>query len=121
MTTNFTSQASWCRSLVDFTDDVSPSISLLQRLGADLRGDGKTWFDRNLLNLTQQGAKLLISGTTPKIQIRRGAPDCLPGISLQGAKCERLSKIIIVGGKYPFSSGCLPHFSGNSDVSYEVI
>ena len=121
MTTNFTSQASCCRSLVDFADDVSSSISPLLRLVADLRGHGKAWFDRNLLNLTQEGAKLMISSTILKIQIRRGAPDYLPGISLQGANCERLSKIITFGGNSPFSSGCLPHFSGNSDVSYEVI
>lgn len=121
MTTKFTSQASWCRSLVDFSDDGSSIISLLQRLGADLRVHGKTWFDRYLLNLTQEGAKLMISSTNPKIHIHRGAPDCLQGISLQGAECERLSKIITLGGKSRFSSGCLPHFSGNSDVSYEVI
>ena len=61
-----TAKQSWRASGVDFNDDVSASLLLLNLLDVDLQGHGKTWFTRNILNLTRESAKDLITGRSGK-------------------------------------------------------
>ena len=61
-----TAKQSWRASGVDFTDDVSASLSLLNLLDVDLQTHGKTWFSRNILKLTKDSAKDLITGRSGK-------------------------------------------------------
>jgi transposase len=52
----------WRQSGVDFCDDVSSSLLLLQRLDAQTVAHSRSWFEHNMLNLTEDGAASLISG-----------------------------------------------------------
>lgn len=61
-----TAKQSWRASGVDFTDDVSASLCLLNLLDVDLQTHGKTWFSRNILNLTKESARDLITGRSAK-------------------------------------------------------
>lgn len=61
-----TAKQSWRVSGVDFTDDVSASLSLLNLLDVDQQTHGKTWFGRNILNLTKKSARDLITGRSGK-------------------------------------------------------
>ena len=61
-----TAKQSWRVSGIDFTDDVSASLSLLNLLDVELQTHGKTWFSRNILNLTKQSARDLITGRSGK-------------------------------------------------------
>ena len=61
-----TAKQSWRASGVDFTDDVSASLSLLNLLDVDLQTHGKTWFSRNILKLTKDSARDIITGWSGK-------------------------------------------------------
>jgi len=61
-----TAKPSWRASGVDFTDDVSASLFLLNLLDVDLQTHGKTWFRRNILKLTMESARDLITGRPGK-------------------------------------------------------
>ena len=61
-----TAKQSWRASGVDFTDDVSASLSLLNLLDVDLQTHGKTWFSRNILKLTKDSARDIITGRSGK-------------------------------------------------------
>ena len=61
-----TAKQSWRVSGVDFRDDVSASLSLLNLLDVDLQTHGKTWFSRNILNITKDSAKELVTGRSEK-------------------------------------------------------
>ena len=52
----------WRQSGVDFRDDVASSLLLLKLLDEQTVAHSRLWFDRNLLNLTKEGAASLISG-----------------------------------------------------------
>src|SRR5580704_9711337 len=52
----------WRQSGVDFRDDVSSSLLLLKLLDEQTVAHSRSWFDRNMLNLTKDGAARLISG-----------------------------------------------------------
>ena len=52
----------WRQSGVDFRDDVSSSLLLLKFLDEQTVSHSRSWFDRNMLNLTKDGAASLISG-----------------------------------------------------------
>jgi hypothetical protein len=52
----------WRQSGVDFRDDVSSSLLLLKLLDEQTVAHSRSWFDRNMLNLTKDGAASLISG-----------------------------------------------------------
>lgn len=61
-----TAKQSWRASSVDFTDDVSASLLLLNLLDVGLHSHGKMWFSRNILNLTKESATELITGRAGK-------------------------------------------------------
>ena len=61
-----TAKQSWRLSGVDFTDDVSASLFLLNLLDVDIQTHSKTWFSRNILNLTKESARNLITGRSEK-------------------------------------------------------
>jgi hypothetical protein len=52
----------WRQSGVDFRDDVSSSLLLLKLLDEQTVSHSRSWFDRNMLHLTKDGAASLISG-----------------------------------------------------------
>lgn len=52
----------WRNSDVDFKDDVESSLMLLNYLDSDIKKHAKTWFKRNILELTAESAKELIRG-----------------------------------------------------------
>jgi transposase len=57
-----TAKTRWRTSGVDFKDDVESSLRLLSHLDADLKANGATWFERNILNLTAESARELLRG-----------------------------------------------------------
>lgn len=57
-----TAKARWRNSGVDFKDDVESSLMLLNYLDIDLKKHAKTWFKRNILELTSESAKEQIRG-----------------------------------------------------------
>ena len=57
----------WRQSGVDFRDDVPSSLLLLKLLDEQAATYSKSWFDRNMLNLTGDGAASLISGANEKV------------------------------------------------------
>lgn len=57
----------WRQSGVDFRDDVSSSLLLLKFLDEQTVAHSRSWFDRNLLKLTKDGAASLISGGGEKV------------------------------------------------------
>jgi hypothetical protein len=57
-----TAKARWRASGVDFKNDVESSLMLLHYLDMDLRANGKTWFKRNILDLTAMSTRELIRG-----------------------------------------------------------
>lgn len=57
----------WRNSGVDFKDDVESSLTLLNYLDSDIKKHAKTWFKRNILELTTESAKELIRGRSGQI------------------------------------------------------
>ena len=57
----------WRQSGVDFRDDVSSSLLLLKHLDEQTVAHSRSWFDRNMLNLTKDGAANLISGAGGRV------------------------------------------------------
>jgi len=57
-----TAKARWRSSGVDFKDDVESSLMLMSYLDADLKTHAKTWFRRNILELTAESAREMIRG-----------------------------------------------------------
>lgn len=57
----------WRQSEVDFRDDVSSSLLLLQHLDEQTTAHSRSWFDRNMLKLTENSAARLISGASERV------------------------------------------------------
>lgn len=57
----------WRQSGVDFHDDVSSSLLLLKYLDEQTAAHSRSWFDRNMLKLTEDGAARLISGGSDRV------------------------------------------------------
>jgi hypothetical protein len=57
----------WRQSRVDFRDDVSSSLLLLNLLDKQTVAHSKFWFERNMLNLTKDGAASLIFGAGERV------------------------------------------------------
>ena len=57
-----TAKARWRNSGVDFKDDVESSLMLMNYLDIDIRKHAKTWFQRNILDLTAESAIEQIRG-----------------------------------------------------------
>jgi transposase len=55
-----TSKRSWRSSGVDFSDDVKSCLILLSFLDRDIVNYSKHWWDRNLINVTEEGMEALI-------------------------------------------------------------
>lgn len=57
-----TAKARWRSSGVDFKDDVESSLMLMHYLDTDIKNHAKTWFQRNILELTAESAREQIRG-----------------------------------------------------------
>jgi transposase len=57
-----TAKARWRNSGVDFKDDVESSLMLMNYLDIDIKKHAKTWFQRNILDLTAESAREQIRG-----------------------------------------------------------
>lgn len=57
-----TAKARWRSSGVDFKDDVESSLMLMHYLDTDIKSHAKTWFQRNILELTAESAREQIRG-----------------------------------------------------------
>ena len=57
-----TAKARWRNSGVDFKDDVESSLRLMNYLDIDIKNHAKTWFNRNILELTAESAREQVRG-----------------------------------------------------------
>ena len=57
-----TAKRSWRASQVDFKDDVESSLLLLNHLDSDIAAHSEYWFDQNVVELTEESAREIISG-----------------------------------------------------------
>lgn len=71
-----TAKEAWRASEIDFSDDVSASLFLLNLLDVNIKNHSKTWFTRNILNLTRESAKDLIVGKGGKTGERNEQRRC---------------------------------------------
>ena len=87
-------KASWRNSGVDYKDDVNASILLLQHLDVEIVVNSKKWFDRNMINLTKDGTKRLIGGST--LEKSEYYDDCVGAynnfIGTQSSNTKRVKK-----------------------------
>lgn len=60
------SKASWRQSGVDFKDDVSSSLMLLNHLDCDIISYSKYWFNKNMIHLEEEDVKALIGNNNIK-------------------------------------------------------
>jgi len=61
-----TAKQNWRHSGTDFTDDVESSLRLLKQLDCDICDNGKDWWNRNMLELTDKSVEDLITGTAKR-------------------------------------------------------
>jgi hypothetical protein len=57
-----TAKKSWRASQVDFKDDVESSLLLLNHLDSDIEAHSEHWFRQNIMELTEESAREIISG-----------------------------------------------------------
>lgn len=57
-----TAKARWRNSGVNFKDDVESSLRLMNYLDIDIKNHAKTWFNRNILELTAESAREQVRG-----------------------------------------------------------
>lgn len=69
------SKASWRQSDVNFKDDVSSSLMLLNHLDSDIISYSKHWFNRNMIKLEEDGVEGLIGNVN--IEKSKYKRDCM--------------------------------------------
>ena len=57
-----TAKKSWRATQVDFKDDIESSLLLLSLLDSDIKAHSEQWFENNIMKLTQESAREIISG-----------------------------------------------------------
>jgi len=87
-----TAKKSWHASQVDFKDDVESSLLLLNHLDSDIKAYSEHWFRQNIMELTEESAREIISGRRGKggkvDAERRHAYRIFAGLDARGGQLE---------------------------------